>query len=297
VGRARGSLVWEGGARRMLGRGPMRVLTVYAHPNPKSFCHAVLEQFTKGLADAGHTSEVVDLYAIDFDPVLRLRDTPSWMDENMPQEMLDRVNLEQELLKGAGGPLRRLLVKRWIGGKDARGIIRALRKERIPKDVLEQQAKVARAQALVFVAPVWFVGFPAMLKGWIERVFTLGFAFGLSPEGWRGDIAGRRPMLTLDKALVLNTTLFNEAAYRAGLGDAMKRLIDEFTLTYPGIKQVEHVYFHAVYGADDATRQGYLQRAYRLGRDFGVARATTDDAAQTSSRSAGGTREALEHGA
>lgn len=31
----------------------MRVLTVYAHPNPKSFCHAILEQFTKGLAEAG----------------------------------------------------------------------------------------------------------------------------------------------------------------------------------------------------------------------------------------------------
>ena len=35
----------------------MRVLTVYAHPNPKSFCHAVLDRFTAGLADAGHTSE------------------------------------------------------------------------------------------------------------------------------------------------------------------------------------------------------------------------------------------------
>ncbi|MGZ4394747.1 MAG: redoxin domain-containing protein [Gaiellaceae bacterium] len=32
----------------------MRVLTVYAHPSPSSFCHAVLEQFTHGLADAGH---------------------------------------------------------------------------------------------------------------------------------------------------------------------------------------------------------------------------------------------------
>jgi len=41
----------------------MKVLTVFAHPNRKSFCHAVLDQFTKGLQDAGHTSEVVDLYA------------------------------------------------------------------------------------------------------------------------------------------------------------------------------------------------------------------------------------------
>lgn len=48
----------------------MNVLTIYAHPNPKSFCHAVLERFTKGLADAGHSNEVVDLYAIGFDPRL-----------------------------------------------------------------------------------------------------------------------------------------------------------------------------------------------------------------------------------
>ncbi len=32
----------------------MRVLAVYAHPSPKSFCHAILQQFTTGLEDAGH---------------------------------------------------------------------------------------------------------------------------------------------------------------------------------------------------------------------------------------------------
>ena len=35
-----------------------------------------------------------------------------------------------------------------------------------------------------------------------------------------------------------------------------------------GFEKVEHVYFYAVYGADDATRQGYLQRAYLLGKEF-----------------------------
>jgi NAD(P)H dehydrogenase (quinone) len=54
-----------------------------------------------------------------------------------------------------------------------------------------QQEKVARADALAFISPVYFVGFPAILKGWIERVFTLGFAFALKPEAWRGDVSGR----------------------------------------------------------------------------------------------------------
>jgi NAD(P)H dehydrogenase (quinone) len=259
----------------------MNVLTIYAHPNPKSFCHAVLEQFTNGLAEAGHNSEVVDLYAIGFDPVLRARDAPNWMDENMPDDMLDRAWLVRGLLESAGGPIRRWLVKRWIGDKDARGIIRMLRKERRPRDVLDQQAKLARAHALVLISPIWFVGFPAMLKGWIERVFTLGFAFELSQRGWRGDLGGRIPLLTLDKALVISTTLFDEHSYADGLGAAMKLLIDEFALRYPGIHQVEHEYFYAVHGADDAARRRYLERAYRLGREFAVARPVfVDDAAR-----------------
>ncbi|MGB5075980.1 MAG: NAD(P)H-dependent oxidoreductase [Sphingorhabdus sp.] len=69
-------------------------------------------------------------------------------------------------------------------------------------DIRIQQTKVAQADALVFISPVYFVGFPAILKGWIERVFTLGFAFSLKPEGWRSDIGGRLPLLTHDKALI-----------------------------------------------------------------------------------------------
>ena len=45
-----------------------------AHHDPRSFCYGVLERFTAGLSDAGHTSDVVDLYAIRFDPVLADRD-------------------------------------------------------------------------------------------------------------------------------------------------------------------------------------------------------------------------------
>ena len=249
----------------------MKVLTIYAHPNPKSFWHAVLDEFTKGLADGGHSSEIVDLYAIGFGPVLRDRDGPSWIDDNIPQDILDRMNLKQELLDNAGGPLRRFLAKRWIGDKDERAIIRTLREQRIPKDVREQQRKVAGAQALVLISSVWFVGYPAILKGWFDRVFTLGFAFGLSNAGWHGDVAGRIPLLTHEKALVINTTIFNEEAYRAGFGDAMKRLMDDWSLRYQGIRTVEHVFFYAVNGASDETRHGYLKRAYALGRDFAIA--------------------------
>ncbi len=48
----------------------------------------------------------------------------------------------------------------------------------------------------------------------------------------------------------------------------MKKLVDDFGFRYPGIKNVEHVYFYAVAAVDDATRQGYLQHAYRLGHEY-----------------------------
>jgi NAD(P)H dehydrogenase (quinone) len=48
----------------------------------------------------------------------------------------------------------------------------------------------------------------------------------------------------------------------------MKTSIDDFALRFPGVESVEHVYFYAVHGVDDATRQAYLDRAYSLGRSF-----------------------------
>jgi len=48
----------------------------------------------------------------------------------------------------------------------------------------------------------------------------------------------------------------------------MQTVIDEFTLMYPGIKKVEREYFYTLHGADDATRHGYLDKAYALGRQF-----------------------------
>jgi len=246
----------------------MKVLTVFAHPGSRSFCHAVLQRFDAGLRDGGHTNEVVDLYAMGFDPVLRERDNPNWMDENAPEEILESMHLRERMLETARGPLRRFMVKRLLKDRDTRGIIQLLQQRYRPQDVLAQQQKVANAQALVFIAPVYFVGFPAMLKGWIERVFTLGFAFALTSEAWRGNIGGRVPLLSHEKALIIQTTIFDERAYQAGLGEAMKVLIDEFGFRYPGIKTVEHVYFYAVHGADDATRRRYLEKAYALGREF-----------------------------
>jgi NAD(P)H dehydrogenase (quinone) len=245
----------------------MKVLTVYAHPQPKSFCHAVLEQFTRGLGDAGHASEVVDLYAIGFDPVFRTADFASYVHESMPADILEAMDLKKRVMDEAGNPLTRLVAAWWLRNKDPQAIARFIHGHR-PKDAAEQWEKVAAADGLAFISPVFWLHFPAILKGWFERVFSYGDAYALGTEGWQGDMTGRVPLLHHEKALVISTTLFKEKDYEQFLREPMTRMIDDWGLRYPGVKRVEHVYFYRVPVADLETRRGYLEQAYALGRNF-----------------------------
>jgi NAD(P)H dehydrogenase (quinone) len=245
----------------------MRVLTVFAHPNSKSFCHAILAQFTKGLEDAGHTSEVVDLYAIHFDPVFRTQDFASYVHDSMPREILDQMNLKQHVLDSAGGPIQRFIASLWLRDKDSPAVARFIHSHR-PKDVIIQWDKVKNAQGLAFIAPIYWCHFPAIMKGWFERVFSYGDAYALTSEGWEGKVKGRIPLLQHEKALIINTTLFSEEDYKTSLEEPMTRIIDNWGLRYPGVKKVDHVYFYRAAVADKATLQGYLERAYQLGKDF-----------------------------
>ncbi len=63
----------------------MTVLTLCSQQSAILF--SLLERFCAGLADAGHENEVVDLYAIGFDPVLRDHDRPNWIDDSVPDDV------------------------------------------------------------------------------------------------------------------------------------------------------------------------------------------------------------------
>ena len=194
----------------------MKVLVVYAHPNPQSFNHAILESFTKGLAEAGHTYEIVDLYAIKFNPCLSGEDFGKFMQ-----------------------------------GK-------------VPDDVRAQQEKISQSNGLVFIHPVWWTGQPAILKGWIDRVFSMGFAYMLDEK--TGHLQG---LLKNQKALIINTAGANEEeAKTMGMADVLKKIEGDFMLKFTGIGNVQHVLFYNVIMTDDATRKGYLEKARDLGKTF-----------------------------
>jgi len=59
-------------------------------------------------------------------------------------------------------------------------------------DVLAERAVLAEADVIVFVYPLWFNAPPAMLKGYVERVFGLGFAYVPAEPGTRPLLGGKR---------------------------------------------------------------------------------------------------------
>jgi NAD(P)H dehydrogenase (quinone) len=245
----------------------MKVLVVYTHHNPASFTHAILEKVTQGLEDGGHDYKVNDLNAIGFDPVFRPEDSVQFAHDSVPEELLEEMNPAEAIMELAGGPIRRMMAKRWLRDKSLPEIVKAIGEHK-PKDVVEQQTLVAEAEGLIFIAPVFWMGFPAMLKGWLERVFAYGFAYTLTPEGWKGNLDGRVPLLTQEKGLIISPTFFTEAEYDKGWREAMDTVLCDWGLEMAGVKHANHVYFYAVLAVGDEARHAYLEEAYRLGRDF-----------------------------
>ncbi|MEI7466129.1 MAG: NAD(P)H-dependent oxidoreductase [Burkholderiales bacterium] len=130
-----------------------------------------------------------------------------------------------------------------------------------PDDVLREQARVDRADALVFAFPVWWWSFPAVLKGWIDRVFTEGWAYRFEPGLSRGLLRDR-------PTLLLGACGSRESTFRKyGYAEAMRVQLDVGILGYCGLRDVHTQLFYDV-ERDAETRIEYLEQARTQGRNF-----------------------------
>jgi NAD(P)H dehydrogenase (quinone) len=75
----------------------------------------------------------------------------------------------------------------------------------LTEDVKDQQAQMLWADALILAFPLWWFSMPAILKGWVDRVFSYGFCYGVGEHSgtrWgdrygEGTLAGKRAMLVV----------------------------------------------------------------------------------------------------
>lgn len=126
-------------------------------------------------------------------------------------------------------------------------------------DLVRAQRDIAWAEHLVFVYPTWWGTFPALLKGFLDRVMTPGFAFRhIANDKWDKLLAGR----TADLITTMDTPpLIYRFVYRAPGHQALARA----TLGYCGLRTARVEIFGPVIASSSAQRNLWLDRARASG--------------------------------
>ena len=119
-------------------------------------------------------------------------------------------------------------------------------------EIKEEQDYVDWADALIFIHPVWWTGLPAMVKGYIDRIFSFGFAYTYEDGMPKGLLDGK-------KVFIINTTGAPFEYYHDnGMHDVLKRTSDEGIYEFCAMEVIDHVFYGAVPAVTDEDRQGYL---------------------------------------
>lgn len=122
------------------------------------------------------------------------------------------------------------------------------------KDAVAERERLAEADVFAFVYPLWFNAPPAMVKGYVERVFGMGFGYGPFSGG------GNAPLLTGKKMITFSTSgapgpwLQQQPAWAA-----IRELFDAHVAAVCGLTVLDHVHFGGIHaGMSDAAAQNAL---------------------------------------
>ena len=151
----------------------MNVLIVFAHPEPRSLNGSLKDFAVERLRRAGHEVQVSDLYAMNWKAGLDA-------DDNLAKQPGARFNPSMDSRQA------------FLEGTQS-------------EDIAGEQEKLRWADAIILQFPLWWFSMPAIMKGWVERVYAYGFAYGVgehSDTHWgdrygQGTLAGKRAMLVV----------------------------------------------------------------------------------------------------
>lgn len=204
-----------------------RALIVHAHPESRSFSSAQADAVAEQLKADGMAVDRLDLYAGHWNPVLDRSQFDAEAEYFKPQTQQMAAVTEGRLGQPVEAHLRRL----------------------------------QEADLLVLSFPLWWFSMPAIMKGWIDRVFVMGATFGGDHGIFaEGGMRGKNAMLVV-------TTGGSEHAFAPdaadGYGDMQSFLfhIHRGMLEFVGYNVLPPVITYSPARLDAATRTAALQRA------------------------------------
>jgi NAD(P)H dehydrogenase (quinone) len=111
---------------------------------------------------------------------------------------------------------------------------------RVPADIKIEQDHLVWADVIALFHPIWWIDRPAILKGWIDRVFAIGFAYGHGPNGPVGTLKGKR-------AIIFTSAGSTQDHFdQSGKMQAIRVAQDMGTMEFCNIDMIEHVHFSPV---------------------------------------------------
>ncbi|XP_029968232.1 ribosyldihydronicotinamide dehydrogenase [quinone]-like [Salarias fasciatus] len=141
------------------------VLIVYAHQSLSSFNAAAKDAAVEVLTAQGCMVAVSDLYAMKFQAAATAED----------------------LIGGIQHP------EHFCYAEEAK---LAWEEGNLSIDIAEEQRKLNEADLVIFQFPMYWFSVPAIMKGWIDRVLTLGFAFTQEKRYSEGLFKDKKAMLS-----------------------------------------------------------------------------------------------------
>lgn len=201
----------------------MNVLIVHAHPEPASFTSALFHTTAEHFRSLGAKVETSDLYSMNFDPVASRED----FIEHANPDYLTYALEQRHAVKN--GTLR--------------------------QDIQQEIDKVMHCDLLLLCFPVYWYSMPAILKGWIDRVFVSGVFYGGRRIFDKGGMRGKR-------AMICATLGGRERMFSAeGIHDDLRTLflpLLKGTLGYTGFEVLAPYFAYHVPYLDDEARRNIL---------------------------------------
>lgn len=200
-------------------------LFIHAHSEGDAFVTAMRDRLVADLTEAGYQAVHSDLYAMGFNPVLSPADFPQRKNDSHLTYALEQRH-----------------------GYDT---------GTLPPDIAQEIEKVMAADLLVFTFPVFWFSVPAILKGWIDRVFISGPFYGGRRIYDQGGLTGKRAIAAF--SLGGRDHMFGADSLHGDLEAGMLKHFLQGTLGYVGLEVLQpFVAYHTPY-LTDAQRAGILE--------------------------------------
>jgi NAD(P)H dehydrogenase (quinone) len=141
----------------------MKIFIVHAHPEPQSFCSAMKDAAVETFQNLGHEVQVSDLYQMKWNPVASGDDFGV---RSQPDYLVYALEQRESYKSG-----------------------------QLSSDIQAEVEKLKWCDLLIFNFPMYWFSVPAIMKGWIDRVFVSGLCYGGKRFYDQGGLKGKKGLL------------------------------------------------------------------------------------------------------